>query len=211
MKKQIWFAVFAGFLTLAGCNRATPESAAKSSTEPTVSNAPSPTVDLPAGTKVRVRLLQTLDTQRNRAQDPFTASLDEPLVVGDRVVVPKGTNFYGHVTQSKTSGRLKGRAVMALALDSFDLNGQRYEIRSTSLSRVSAGHKKHNLKWIGGGTGGGAIIGAIAGGGKGALIGAGAGAVAGTAGSAITGKKNVRLPAESTLTFTLQSMVSLPS
>lgn len=208
MRKTLSAAIFAGLLTLAACNRAKPDPVQSA---PEASTAQPVTVEIPAGTRVRVRLLETLDTQRNRAHDQFTASLDEPLVVGDRVVVPNGTNFYGHLSQAKPSGRFKGRAVMALNLDSFELNGRRYQLESTVVARVSSGHKKHHLLWIGGGSGGGAAIGAIAGGGKGALIGAGAGAAAGTVGSAITGKKNIRLPAETTLTFKLQSPVSLGS
>jgi hypothetical protein len=49
----------------------------------------------------------------------------------------------------------------------------------------------------------GAAIGAIASGGTGALIGAGAGAVAGTVGAAVTGRKEVTLPAETVMRFTL--------
>jgi len=210
MNVKLWIVSCAGLLALTGCSRAK-QDAVQAATETTVAPAAAPTIDLPAGTRIRVRLLQTLDTQRNRAHDQFIASLDEPLVVGDRVVVPKGTSFFGHVTQSKPSGRFKGRAVMALDLDAFELNGQRYEIDSANLARVSAGHKKHHLLWIGGGSGAGAAIGAIAGGGTGALIGAGAGAAAGTAGSAITGKRNVTLPAETTLTFKLQAPVNLRS
>jgi hypothetical protein len=209
MKKRFWAVICAGLLTLTACSPVKPESV-QAAPEPSAVAAPAvAATDLPAGTRVRLRLLQTLDTQRNRARDQFTASLDEPLVVGDRVVVPRGTNFHGHITRSKPSGRFKGRAVLALNLDSFELNGQKYELHTANVARVSGGHKKHHLLWIGGGSGGGAAIGAIAGGGTGALIGAGAGAVAGTVGSAITGKRNVRLPAETTLTFTLQSPISL--
>jgi hypothetical protein len=156
-----------------------------------------------------VRLLQALDTERNRPGDRFTASLDEALVDGDRVIVRRGTSFTGHITQCKPSGRFKGRAVMALQLDSFELDGQSYSLHSTQSSMTSGGHKKHHLAWIGGGSGGGAAIGAIAGGGTGALIGAGAGAAAGTVGSAFTGKRQIRLAAETPLTFTLRSTVTI--
>jgi hypothetical protein len=162
---------------------------------------------LPAGTNFRVRLQGALDTRSNRAGDKFTAVLDEPLVSGERVVVPKGTIFTGHVTRSTPSGRFKG--VLAVQLDSFSQNGQTYVIRSTNSSRASRGHKKHNWAWIGGGSGGGAAIGAIAGGGSGALIGAGAGAAAGTVGSAITGKRQVHLPAEYSLRFSLVEPITL--
>jgi hypothetical protein len=98
---------------------------------------------------------------------------------------------------------------MALRLESFSLDGQTYQVSSDRSARTSAGHKKHNVLWIGGGSGGGAMIGAIAGGGVGALIGSGAGAAAGTVGSAITGKRNISLPVETVLTFSFQSAVSV--
>ena len=208
MKTYIGLAMLVGLLALPGCNRVTSVDAAGNPSAATV-GSPVQELSLPAGTKVRVRLGEAIDTRRNRAGDKFTASLDEPLVVDDRVVVPKGTTFYGHVTQSKPSGRFKGRALLALRVDSFELNGQTHEIRSTSSTRASAGHKKHHWLWIGGGSGGGAAVGAIAGGGTGALIGAGAGAAAGTIGSAITGQRQVSLPAETAVTFTLQAPVDI--
>jgi hypothetical protein len=212
MKRVIPAIFCAGLLALAGCSKV-PVGSAEAAGEPATGAAHgiglSPAVTIPEGTSIRVRLLETLDTRRNRTGDTFTAALDEPLVEGDRVVVPKGTNFTGHIVTSKSSGRFKGRAVMALKLDSVTLDGQTYQIQSDNSSRVSGGHKKHHLLWIGGGSGGGAAIGALAAGGTGALIGAGAGAAAGTVGSAITGKREVRLPAETALRFRLESPLSL--
>jgi hypothetical protein len=166
---------------------------------------------LEPGTSVRVRLAQTIDTKRNRAGDRFSATLDEPLVVGDRVAVPRGTPFEGHVVTSNESGRFKGRAALALRLDSFSLRGVTYDVNTNRPARVSRGHKKRNWLWIGGGSGGGAAIGAIASGGTGALIGAGAGAAAGTVGAAFTGKRHVVLPVESPVTFALQAPVAVGS
>lgn len=215
MKNKLLVLSSLAFLVLAGCNRVPSASAQAADGTTSSANAttpappPAPSAILPAGTNFRVRLQETLDTRRNRAGDQFTASLDEPLVDGDRVVVPKGTMFTGHILEAKPSGRFKGRAVMELRLDSFNLDGQVYQISSTGTTRVSKGHVKHHLAWIGGGSGGGALIGAAAAGGPGALIGAGAGAAAGTVGSVITGKRQVTLPVETTLRFSLESPVSL--
>lgn len=164
---------------------------------------------LAPGTPVHVRLEQTIDTRRNRAGDHFSATLDEPLVAGDRVVVPRGTPFEGHVVTSNESGRFKGRAALALSLDSFELKGVSYRVNTNAPARVSGGHKKRNWLWIGGGSGAGAAIGAIASGGTGALIGAGAGAAAGTVGAVFTGKRDVSLPVESRVTFALRSEVPI--
>jgi len=210
-------------LALAGCNRShVPSVEATTSGDATngagqtlqdgngrVSVRSGRTEVLVPGTTVRVRLQETIDTKRNRAGDRFNATLDEPLVVGDRIVVPKGTRFEGHVVTSKESGRFKGRAALALSLDSFALNGATYNVNTNRPTSVSKGHKKRNWLWIGGGSGAGAAIGAVASGGAGALIGAGAGAAAGTVGAAFTGKRNVSLPVESRLTFTLRSPVTL--
>ena len=164
---------------------------------------------IPRGTVLRVRLDETVDTRRNRAGDQFAASLSEPLAVNGKTVLPRGTRFTGHVAESKASGRMEGRAMLSLTLDSFQLEGKRYPVRTGYIDRVSANHKKRNIALIGGGSGLGALIGAIAGGGKGALIGAGAGAAAGTAGAAATGKREVTIAAESLLAFPLKTPVRL--
>ncbi len=168
-----------------------------------------PTFEIPAGTEVRVRLDTELDTKRDGAGHGFDATLISPISVNNLVVVPNGTPFEGRVVESKESGRLKGRAVIGLALVSFQLNGVTYNIETAPDVRTSTSHKRRNLAFIGGGSGGGAAIGAIAGGGVGALIGAGAGAAAGVTTAAITGKKDVKLPAETPLYFSLQSQVQV--
>ncbi len=164
---------------------------------------------IPSGTIFRVRLEETLDTRRNRAGDRFVATLVDPVVENGTTMIPKGTQFAGHLTESKPSGRFKGRALLSLSLDSFELNGRHREIAASRVARASGGHKKRNWLLMGGGSGVGATIGAIAGGGAGALIGAGSGAAAGTVGAAFTGKKNVRLPVETQLSFVLRSPVAV--
>ena len=200
MKRLLPLVVSISTLMFQGCDRGTPATVEASGDPPSAANAPVPQV-LPAGTRIRVRLDEAIDTRRNRAGDRFTATLDEPLVSGDRVAVPTGVTFSGLVTESRPSGHFKGRAILALRLESFDLNGRTYEVDSTR-TRVSRGHKRHNWLWIGGTSAGGAAIGAAAGG-PAALIGAGAGAAAGTVGAAITGKRQIDLPAETPVTFTL--------
>jgi hypothetical protein len=181
----------------------------ESTSQPAAAPEPAPRIAIPAGTPVRVRLEQTIDTKRNRPGDRFEASLMSPIRVDGNVVVPRGTTFNGHVTEAKTSGRFKGRAVLGVELDSFRLNGVSYRVMTAPDTRVSGRHRKRNWILMGGGTGLGAALGAVAGGGAGALIGAGAGAGAGAAGAFFTGKKNVSLPVETPLTFRLRNEVAL--
>ncbi len=168
-----------------------------------------PEIRVPQGVSLRVRLDESVSTRKNRAGDSFSATLSRPVVVHGETVIPEGTRFHGHVTAAEASGRLKGRPVLALTLDSFHLGGREYRLLTSSVERVGPAHKKRNAFLIGGGAGLGAAIGAIAGGGKGALIGGLAGAGAGTAGAAATGKEQVTLAAETPLAFTTRSPIGM--
>jgi hypothetical protein len=166
-------------------------------------------VRLAAGTTVAVRTTRALSTVRDRAHDPFTATLDEPVVVNDVEVLPRGTKFTGHVTSSEASGHLEGHAELGITLDGFEVKGERYPVETSVNTRASGGHKKRNVTAIGGGAGVGALIGGIAGGGKGAAIGAAVGAGAGTGAAAATGKQNIEIPAETRVRFTLKDAVTI--
>jgi hypothetical protein len=104
-------------------------------------------VVIPRGSALRVRIDKALDTRRNRAGDQFHASLTAPVLVHGTIVLPRGTNFTGHITQSDASGRLKGRAVLAVTLDSFRLNGKEYRVRTGSVERLSAAHQGGTPLW----------------------------------------------------------------
>ena len=214
MSNGVLIAVAAGILTcgLTGCQKTGVDSAASASPGSAALAAsaarPAP-IELPAGTKLEVRIEEALSTARNRAGDKFDASLEVPVVIGGRQALPKGARVAGHVTTSSPSGRLKGRAVIGITLDSIEQNRRMVPITTSLDTRTSAAHKKHNLGFIGGGAGAGALIGAIAGGGTGAAIGAGAGAAAGTGAAALTGKREVEIPAESVFTFRLKEPVEL--
>ncbi len=164
---------------------------------------------LPEGTALRVRLDHSLATNQQRTGDGFTATLTQPVRVDDQVVIPEGSQVNGVVVYSKESGRLKGRAQLSLALESIEVGNSTYDIATNHITRVSGDHKKRNIAWIGGGGAGGAIIGALAAGGKGALIGGPVGAGAGTVVAAITGRKNVHVPAETPMTFRLVEPVNI--
>jgi len=181
---------------------ANPEPVAPAPVEPAAPPPTAPALVIPAGTPLSVRLDAGVDTRRNRPGDPFTATLSRPVLVHGQVVLREGTQVRGHVAEAAASGRLKGRAVLDLTLDSARVHGREYPLRTSHVQRVGAAHKKRDAVLIGGGAGFGAALGAIAGGGKGAAIGALAGGGAGTAGAAVTGKEEIAIPAESVLVFT---------
>lgn len=164
---------------------------------------------IPESTAIHVTLDQAVASDENRPGDHFEARISEPVVVDGTTVIPKGAYAEGLVVDAQRSGRLMGRARLRLALETVNVNGQNYDVRTASNWRSGGDHKKRNLAWIGGGAGGGLLIGALAGGGKGALIGGPVGAAAGTTVAFITGKKDIHLRAETPLTFKLADPVTV--
>ncbi len=159
---------------------------------------------LAPGTKIQVRLGQTISSATARSGDHWEGTLAADLMVDGKAVGRRGDPVRGIVADAKPSGRLSSPGVLKLRLTSVRIDGADTPVRTGIRSRQGGSHKTRDAEAIGGGAAAGAIIGAIAGGGKGAAIGAGAGAAAGTAGAAATGKKDVTFPVETVLTFTVQ-------
>lgn len=166
-------------------------------------------VTLPEYTPIHVTLDQAVASDQNRPGDRFDATVSEPVVIDGKAVIPQGARVEGVVVDAKRSGRLMGRARLQLALQTVEVNGQEYDVRTMSRTRIGGNHKKRNAAWIGGGAAGGALIGAAAAGGKGALIGGPVGAGAGTAVAFLTGKKDIRLAPETPVTFELAEPVTV--
>lgn len=192
------------------------------SSAPAVAPAPAPTpqatpaipppppepvkLTVPAGSKVSVVVTQQLSAKNNNVGDPFTGELAAPLnTSGGKVVFSKGTPVQGTVVAAKGRGKFKGAGDLAIQLSS--IGG--HAVTTTAYLKQEKGKGKRSAAMIGGGGGVGALIGGLAGGGKGALIGGLAGAGAGTAGAALTGNKDIVIPAESVVSFTLRSPVTV--
>jgi hypothetical protein len=170
----------------------------------------SPSVTVPAGTTVFVRMMDSVDSSQNRVGDTFRASLESALVVGDTVVAPKGADAYGKLTQAKAAGNLSGAAELTLELTGIRIGGRIVPLDSTDYDVAGKGRGTQTAQRIGGAAVIGTIIGAIAGGGRGAAIGGVAGAGAGTAVQVMTHGPQVRVPSETLLEFRLQQDISVP-
>jgi hypothetical protein len=179
----------------------------QSASVPAPATAPPVVVD--AGTPLTVTIDQAISTKTNNTGDRFEASLAAPVRVDGNEVLPIGTKVRGTVTQAASAGHLKGGAVLALTLDSIQAGGQTYPIETSEYSEVGKSRGKRSLEGGGGGAAVGAVIGAIAGGGKGAAIGAVAGGGAGTAGAAYTGERDISIAPETRLHFKLRKSLSI--
>ena len=167
-------------------------------------------VTVPAGTRLSVRTIDAIDSTKNHVGDRFEASLEEPVTVDGRVVVPKGASVYGRLEEAKTSGTFTGRSELRLALTEIVVNGQTVPLVSGEYELSGKSRGASTAKRTVGGAAVGSIIGAIAGGGRGAAIGAGAGGALGAGSEIITKGDQVKVPSETLLDFTLQQNVSVP-
>jgi hypothetical protein len=157
-----------------------------------------------AGREIAIRTSESID-----ARSPSDGRIYRGVVERDvrsedgRVMIPSGSN-------AELILRNSTRDEVVLDLESIDVHGQRYAVSTENESVQAGGNEKQGVganrrtgKYVGGGAVIGSIIGAIAGGGKGAAIGAAAGAGAGAVGQTVTRGGNVRVPAESLITFRL--------
>ncbi len=164
---------------------------------------------IPADTPIQVVLDESLSSKTATPGQSFQATVEVPVEVDGKVVIPKGTRATGTVKDAKAAGRFKGASLLELGLKSVEVNDKTYEVSTSAPSFSHAGKGKRTAVAVGGGAALGALIGGLAGGGKGAAIGAGVGAGAGTGGAAFTGKADVVLPAETALSFKLTAPLEI--
>lgn len=152
-----------------------------------------------------VRLVEFLSSAKARSGDRFETLLTRDLEAGGRVVARQGSTVIGQVADVDASGRVKGRAHMALTLTELKVGEESYPIRTDTKTLEAGGTKGRDAKAVTGTTGLGAIIGAIAGGGKGAAIGAAIGGVTGAVTVLATKGKDIELEPEQKFSFRLEN------
>jgi len=129
-------------------------------------------------------------------------------VDGD-TLIPRGADVVAKLVDDKQSGKLTGKTVLTLDLESVVLNGRTVDVQTQEITQESESRTRQTATRSGGGAALGAIIGAIAGGGRGAAVGAVTGGAAGGAVQVLTKGQRVRVPSETRLTFTIQQPMQL--
>src|ERR1700690_167222 len=156
-----------------------------------------------------VRMIDGVDSSKNNPGELFHASLETPLTVDNEGGVPRGTDIYVRLTDSRSSGRYRGKSELHLELVKMEFQGRSYPLASSTYSVSGSSQGAKTAKKVGAGAAIGAVIGAVAGGGKGAAIGAGVGAAAGGAISGAKKGQQVKIAAETRLDFELEQPVTV--
>jgi len=167
-------------------------------------------VTVPAGTRILIRMIDSVDSSKQKTGARFTASLETNLQANNMVVAPRGTTVYGRLAQASSAGRMKGSSQLTLELTDILINGTAYPMLTSTYEIKGKGEGSETAKKVVGGAGLGALIGGIAGGGTGALIGLGAGLAGGTAIAASKKGEQLVIRSESLLEFRLEQPASLP-
>ena len=189
------------------------QAAAQPAPAPEPAPAPPPPpepVVVPAGTVLTVTIDQALSSKNSKAGQSFLATVAQPVTVHGKTAIPKGSSVTGTVVTAKEKGKIKGEGQLGISLVNITIRGKNYPIQTAVLDSTEKGKGKRTAATTGGGAAGGALIGGIAGGGKGAGIGALVGAAGGLVGGALTGNKQVEIPPETAVTFTLSHSLTLP-
>ncbi len=174
---------------------------------PPAANATSITV--PAGSDLLVRMIDSVDSDKNNIGDRFRASLEQDFVVDGAVIAPKGTDVYGRLSEAKEAGHMAGRSQLKLELTDILIRNRLQPIMTGDYEVSGSSRGSDTAKKVGIGALAGTVIGAIAGGGKGAAIGAGVGAGAGAAVQVMTKGEQVHVPSETVLDFRIEQPFSV--
>jgi hypothetical protein len=168
-------------------------------------------VTIPAGTELPIVLDTSVGSKTSRVEEPVRAHLSRAISVDGREALADGSTVSGVVTDATPAAKVKGRAHLAVRFDSITPRGggERYRIDTAAIGRTAPATTKNDAVKIGAPAAGGAIIGAIIGGGKGAAIGAAAGGGAGTAVVLSTAGKETSLPVGSVLRLRLTSPLTV--
>jgi len=155
----------------------------------------------PAGTRLVIRMMDTIDTKKHGAGHKFRGQLEGALVVDGVTVAPRGTILYGTIISAQQSRRAVGSSELALEFNDIMINDQLYPIVTTGLAAQTDNEAQKTV----GRTARAAAIGGLVDGSSGAKT----GAKVGLGASIVTGGSSINVPAGSLLETELRQNLSL--
>ena len=153
--------------------------------EPAAPTRPEPVlteVVIPASSVIGLEIETTVSSERARLEDRGEARVTRDVFADGRLALPAGSRVIGAVSLVERGGKVKERARLGIRFHTVVLaSGRQVSLRTEPIYREGDSPTGDSSRKIGGAAIGGAVLGAILGGGKGAIAGGAAGAAGGTA------------------------------
>ena len=105
--------------------------------------APSYGMQIPVGTKITIRMIDSVNSEQTRLGETFRASVDEPVLVNEQTVVPRGADAFVKLVEDKQSGKFEGKTVLTLVLQQVMVNGRMLDITTGDVSEASKIGRAH--------------------------------------------------------------------
>jgi hypothetical protein len=160
---------------------------------------------IPAGTNLAVRVTDNINTKTAKANDSFHGTLISSIRENGYEAMPAGMPVLGRVIEAKPASHFTGTALLSVELISMKIGTpagpQSTPVATQELSSKAAGRGANTARKAGGGAALGAIIGAVAGGGRGAAIGAVSGGALGAGSNAVRPGQEIDIKPEQLLEF----------
>src|SRR5204863_5356670 len=97
--------------------------------DPSLRPAPAePAFTIPAGTILKVRMIDSVDSEVSQLGQTFQASLDDPIMANGETAVPRGADVIAKLVEDKQSGKISGRTELTLDLVSIRVNGRMVDL-----------------------------------------------------------------------------------
>jgi len=171
-------------------------------TSEALASAPAPSaITAPAGTRLVIRMADSIDTRRHKAGHKFRGQLEGAIVVNGVTVAPRGTFVYGTITASQQSGRVAGKSALAMEFTDIMIDDQLYPLATGTLAAQSGGEAGRTI----GRTARAAAIGGLIDGKSGARTGMKVGAGA----ALLTSGESINIPAGTLLETSLRAALTV--
>lgn len=105
-----------------------------------------PAVEIPAGAHLLLRLINTVNTATAKPGDFVYMTTASPVSANGSILVPVGTHVQGVVAHARRSGKVKGRAELAIRIETLTLNSGKVFRFNPDLSSVDSGGSAQKAK-----------------------------------------------------------------
>jgi type IV secretory pathway VirB10-like protein len=165
---------------------------------------------VPADSVIGLQVKNTVSSETSQVEDRVEAQVVRDVAVSGRVAIPAGSRVLGAVTAVERGGKVRDRARLGVRFHTLVLgDGTTLPLQTDTVYRDGDSPSRSSAAKMGGAAIGGAIVGAILGGGKGAVIGGATGAAGGTAAVMAGSRRAATMASGSTVTVRVLSPVAV--